>query len=144
MTVHRLPLAILVAAAAGSAPALGVAPGLPVDGASTTIGIHGYVPVICHARVSADSAPVEAGTASLGQLREFCNNPRGYRVLADYSPSLAHAKILVDGVPVPLQKDGTTVISRSNRAAMDTRNLALELPKRVEGGGSISFRIEPL
>lgn len=145
MTVLRNTAAATVALAGiiASAPAMGIAPGVGIDNASTTIGIVGFVPVICHARVSADSVPASAGTVSLGQLREFCNSPHGYRVVADYSPALANASLLVDGVAVPLADNGTTVVSQSDKPAMDTRGIALELPEDT-AGGAISFRIEAL
>jgi hypothetical protein len=134
--------AVIVATAV---PASAFAPGVNLARSDTTIAITGVVPVICRAQVDAGSVVGTPGTVSLGQLREFCNSPHGYRVYADYSPSLAHAKLLVDGVPVPLQKDGSTLVSHSPKAAIDSRVLALELPKKgnTPVSGSLSFRIEP-
>lgn len=133
---------ILIAAAL---PASAIAPGVNIARSDTTIAITGVVPVVCHARVDAGSVAGTPGTVSLGTLREFCNSPRGYRVYADFSPSLAHAKLMVDGVPVPLQKDGSTLVSHSAKAAIDSREIVLELPKKNPGAvsGSLSFRIEP-
>lgn len=124
------------------APAGAFAPSVDVGSAQFTIGIVGYVPVICRANVDASMVAPVAGTTSLGTLREFCNSPSGYRVIANYSPELAQAKIIVDGKPVPLNKDGATVISQSNSAAIADHSLALELPKNGTVG-NISFRIEP-
>jgi hypothetical protein len=126
-------------------PASALAPGLDIARSDTTIAITGVVPVICHARVDASNVVGTPGVVNLGQLREFCNSPHGYRVYADFSPSLAHAKLMVDGVPVPLQKDGTTLVSHSAKAAIDSRNLTLEVPKKgsTPVSGSLSFRIEP-
>lgn len=143
MSVRTNTIAAAALAAAAATPAIGVAPGVGVGNASATIGLTGFVPVICSARVSESTIPVAQGTAQIGKLREFCNSPHGYRVVADYSPSLAHAKLLVDGKPVPLSKDGSVVVSRSNAPAIDSRHLALEMPKNTNAG-SISFRIEPL
>ena len=74
--------------------------------------------------------------------KEFCNSPNGYRVVADYSASLAGASLLVDGTAVPLADGGSIVVSQSDSAAIADHSLALQLP---EGGqtGNISFRIEP-
>lgn len=124
-------------------PAQALAPGLTVGGADVSIGITGFVPVICHARVTANSVAVDPGTVTLGELREFCNNAAGYRVVADYSPSLAHATLVVDGVEVPLSDTGSTVVSLSNRPAIDTHDLALAIPEDKTIDGNISFRIEP-
>lgn len=139
----RQVLAAIGGVAALAAPAAAFDHNVALASSRYTIGISGFVPVICRASVTATSVTPAAGTVQLGSLNEFCNSPRGYRVHADYSPSLAQAKILVDGVPVPLHKDGTSVISRSNRAAIANHTLALDLPKGVTGG-SISIRIEPL
>lgn len=137
------PVAAIAALCATALPASGLAPSVDVGSAQFSIGIVGYVPVICRAHVDASAVAPVAGTTSLGLLKEFCNSPSGYRVVADYSPQLAQAKLIVDGVPVPLHKGGgSTVVSQSNSAAIASHSLALELPK---GGqtGTISFRIEP-
>jgi hypothetical protein len=143
MTAFKIPLALGAVAAAVATPAVSVDPGVALGASSTRITISGFVPVICHARVSADIVAAQPGTASLGELKEFCNSPRGYRVHADYSASLANARLIVDGAEVALPADGTAVISQSDHAAIDTRSLAIALPEGVEGG-SLSFRIEPL
>jgi hypothetical protein len=75
-------------------------------------------------------------------LKEFCNSPSGYRVVADYSPELASAKLIVDGVPVALAAEGSTVVSQSDSAAIADHSLALEMPQDGQTG-TISFRIEP-
>ena len=137
------PVVAVAVMCASALPAGAFAPSINVGGAQFTIGLVGYVPVICRANVDASAVAPVAGTTSLGMLKEFCNSPTGYRVVADYSPQLAQAKLIVDGVPVPLHKDGgSTVVSQSNSAAIANHSLALELPK---GGqpGTISFRIEP-
>ena len=120
-----------------------VAPGISVRQAQYSIGISGFVPVICRASVDANSVAVTPGTVSLGSMREFCNSPNGYRVIADYSPSMAKAKLLVGGHPVQFSKDGSTVVSRSNQAAINAYPIDLQLPQGVSGG-AISFRIEAL
>ena len=143
MRFCRLPIVLGALAVVAAAPALGVTPGIGLGNGDTKIAITGVVPVICHARVTAPSVPATPGVASLGELREFCNSPRGYRVHADYSPSLVHAKLIVDGVPVPLKPGGTVVVSRSNRAQIDSRDVALDLRGKASSG-TLSFRIEPL
>lgn len=124
------------------APAGAIAPSVAIGSAQYAIGIVGYVPVICRAKVDASAVAPVAGVTSLGMLKEFCNSPSGYRVIADYSPGLAQAKLIVDGKPVPLHKDGLTVVSQSNSAAIANHTLALELARNGQTG-NISFRIEP-
>ena len=137
------PVVAVAALCASALPAGAFAPSVEAGGAQFTISLVGYVPVICRANVDATSVAPVAGTTSLGMLKEFCNSPRGYQVVADYSPQLAQAKLIVDGVAVPLHKDGgSTVVSRSNSAAIASHSLALELPKDGQTG-NISFRIEP-
>ena len=136
------PVAAIAAICATALPASGFAPSVDVGSAQFSIGIVGYVPVICRAKVDASAVVPVAGTTSLGLLKEFCNSPSGYRVVADYSPQLAQAKLIVDGVPVALTAEGSTVVSQSDSAAIADHTLALELPQDGQTG-TISFRIEP-
>lgn len=136
------PIVAVAALCASALPAGAFAPSVDVGGAQFTISLVGYVPVICRANVDASSVAPVAGTTSLGMLKEFCNSPRGYQVVADYSPQLASAKLLVDGVQVPLSDAGSTVVSQSDSAKIADHSLALELPQDGQTG-NISFRIEP-
>lgn len=130
--------ALAVAGLAGTAGAAST--GLGVQG-QMTVGITGFVPVICRAAVDVGSVSTTPGTKPLGVMKEFCNAPGGYRVVANYSPGLADAKIIVDGKPIALDASGSTVVSRSNRAGINERQLELELADST-AGGNISFRIE--
>ena len=136
------PVVAVVALCASALPAGAFAPSVQAGGAQFTISLVGYVPVICRANVDASSVAPVAGTTSLGMLKEFCNSPRGYQVVADYSPELASAKLLVDGVEVPLSAAGSTVVSQSDSAKIAKHSLALEMPQDGQTG-NISFRIEP-
>lgn len=114
---------------------------------STTSGyaveISGVVPVICHTETDIAVIPPGPGEVSLGALKEYCNNPNGYEVYADYAPTLAKASLTIDGRKVPLNASGSTRIDRSNGARVVTRNLSLNLPESVPSG-TIAFRIVPL
>ena len=136
------PVVAVAVLCASALPAGAFAPSVNVGGAQFTIGLVGYVPVICRANVDATRIAPAAGRTSLGMLKEFCNSPTGYRVIADYSANLANARLIVDGTAVTLGTSGSAVISQSAGAAIANHALALELPK---GGavGTISFRIEP-
>ena len=136
------PVVAVAALCASALPAGAFAPSVEVGGAQFTISLVGYVPVICRANVDATSVAPVAGTTSLGMLKEFCNSPRGYQVVADYSPQLANAKLLVDGIEVPLSDAGSTVVSQSDSAKIADHSLALEMPQDGQTG-NISFRIEP-
>lgn len=125
----------------------------PSETSGYSVTINGHVPVICHAETdiaviptqsaSARSGRTQSGEVSLGALKEYCNNPNGYEVYADYSPALAKASLSVDGRKVMLDASGTTRIDKSNRAAIVTRNLSLVLPENVQPG-TIAFRIVAL
>ena len=106
------------------------------------IGVEGYVPVIC--RVSVDAAQASnSGTTSLGELKEFCNNARGYQVVADYSPALAGASLVVDGVEIPLNGSGSVTVSQSDKAATASHKVEIKLAGSAQPG-NLSFRIQPL
>ena len=120
-----------------------VDPHVGVGSAQYSIGISGFVPVICRATVDATAVPTQPGQVSLGSLNEFCNNPNGYEVYADYSANMAKASLLVDGHKLPLGKDGTVRVTKSYRAGIAAHAVALDLPKGVEPG-TISFRIVAL
>jgi hypothetical protein len=96
-----------------------------------TFDIRGFVPVICR-------ASVEART-----LREFCNNPNGYEVWLDHSPTLAGAAMVVDGRRIELSRGNATLLSRSDHAAVTARNLAMEMP-RDGMTGHLSIRVVAL
>lgn len=141
MKLNRIALAT-AGLCATIAPAGAFAPSVDVGSAQFTIGVVGYVPVICRANVDASSVAPVAGTTSLGMLKEFCNSPTGYRVIADYSPQLAQATLIVDGTAIPLQDSGSTVVTQSDSAKIADHTLSIELPADGQTG-NISFRIEP-
>lgn len=144
MTIlHKVAAACTAAALTVVAPAAAFAPGVAIGASQFTLGISGFVPVICRARLEAGIVTPQAGTVNLGTLNEFCNSPNGYRVHADYSAELAAGKLIVDGSEMPLGSNGSSVVSQSDRAAIDSHDLQLELPEGVQTG-QISFRIEPL
>ena len=101
------------------------------------------MPVICRAQVEAQSISVHQGLVPIGTMHEFCNSPGGYEVWADYSPGLAGASLVVDGQTVALSASGSTRISYSSHAAIDSHDLALNLPDN-EAQGNISVRIVAL
>ena len=135
----RLGSAALAGALVLAAPATAVAPGVNLGSGQFTIGLTGFVPVICRASVDATVVVPGTGTVQLGALNEFCNSPNGYVVVANYSASLGKATLLVDGKAVPLGADGTTIVTQSDTAAISTHELALQGASQ----GSLSFRIEP-
>lgn len=141
--LHKAAAAVAAAALTIIAPAAAFSPGVEFGGSQFTLGISGFVPVVCRARLETGIIAPQAGTVNLGTLSEFCNSPNGYRVHADYSAELAAGKLIVDGSALPLQSEGSSVVTQSDRAAIDSHDLQLELPEGIQTG-QISFRIEPL
>lgn len=138
-------IAKIAAAVAASAVLVAMAPASYAQGGSSQyrIGVEGYVPVICRVSLDANQIDTGAGTASLGNLNEFCNNARGYQVVADYSPVLAGASLIVDGVEIPLSNAGSVTVSRSATAATISRKVELKLAGSAQPG-ALTFRIMPL
>jgi len=124
------------------APASGFEPSVSIGGSKYTISVSGFVPVICRANVEASVIAPNAGTVSLGTLKEFCNSPSGYRVVADYSSALAGSSLLVDGREIALNHSGSVTVSESDQAAIIDRAVELQLAQDGQTG-SLSFRIEP-
>lgn len=106
---------------------------------SYSIGITGFVPVICRAQLQADVVAADRGAVPLGQLDQFCNSPNGYQVFVDASPELANATLIVDGREVTLSATGSTLVSASNGPAITSSNVVLQ---NADGAaGNLSFRI---
>ena len=141
--MKKVCIALAAACALATPAAQAVDPHVAVNSAQYTIGISGFVPVVCRATVDAAMVPAQGGQVSLGSLNEFCNSPNGYEVYADYSADLAKASLLVDGQKVQLAKSGTTRVTKLNRAGIAVHAVSLDLPKDVVPG-SISFRIVAL
>lgn len=113
------------------------------NSSSTQITIQAFVPVICNVSLDTQvSQPDEDGVASLGMAREFCNAPRGYRVLALHAPDLEGAALISDGQRIPLSQSGETVISDIAHADIRTVALAADLGEAPERFRSLSIRIE--
>ena len=138
----RLLTVSIVALAAAAIPADAATTGVQVASGRYTINIEGFVPVICRASVDSGMVAPDTGVTSLGSLNEFCNDSAGYSVYADYSDSMAGGSLIVDGVTVPLESSGSSLVSSSDHAAITSRDLSLELPDGI-AGGTLSFRIEP-
>lgn len=141
MKLYKLGLAA-AGLCATIAPASGFQPSVAAGGSQYTIGVVGYVPVVCRANVEATVIKPKAGAIPLGLLKEFCNSPSGYRVVADFSPALANATLVVDGKKIDLGSAGSVVVSESDRAAITDRTLELQMPQDGQTG-ALSFRIEP-
>jgi len=139
--MKRLLSACLLATAMTGGPAI-AAEGESSPTASYSIGITGYVPVICRASLDVSVVPTNRGAMPLGHLQEFCNSPNGYQIFVDSSPELANATLVVGGRKVTLSASGPTLVSSSQGPAIASNNVVLQHANGASG--SLSFRIVAL
>lgn len=112
---------IIAIAAALSALAPGLALAKP---ASQTLTIQGYVPVVCRATYDAQVGQYVDGVVNLGQVREFCNSARGYRVVIEHTGAGDVGSVIVDGREIELSATGSTTIASVNGPAIMERSIA--------------------
>ena len=139
--MKRLLSACLLATAITGGPAI-AAEGEPSPTASYSIGITGYVPVICRASLDVSVVPANSGATPLGNLNEFCNSPNGYQIFVDSSPELANATLVVGGRAVTLSGNGPTLVSASDGPAITSNDVVLQ--NAGGASGNLSFRIVAL
>lgn len=100
----------------------------------------GEAKVVCSAHLTPGSAAADAGARALGQVSEFCNDPKGFQVWVDYPESLANAQLMVDGVAVTLTSGGATQIDQAATPGKVTHTLTLQ----SDAAGDVTVRIVPL
>lgn len=111
--------------------------------ASTTFRISGFVPVLCRVQLAPVSGmPDEDGVVSLGVAQEFCNAPRGYRVLVQHAADLEGAAVISQGVRIPLSPSGETVLTDSTHPDLRSVALSLDLGEDPSRFQSLGVRIE--
>lgn len=119
---------------------LSAAAGEPLN---MTFRIRGTVPVACRVQMPTAIAPADAeGIAQLGVAEEFCNAPRGYRVMVLHPSGLEGAAIIRDGVRIPLSPTGSTILTDSHRPAIQRVALALDLGDAPQKFERLMVRIE--
>lgn len=122
--------------------------GLPVQASaeptrSSSVRIQGYVPVMCRVQLASSIGILgEDGMIDLGVAREFCNAPRGYRVILQHAPDLDGAAIVRDGQRIPLSRSGETVLTDSSHANVQNVALAVDPGSAPAAFKSIAIRIE--
>ncbi len=136
-------LAVAVLSSFAALNASAVTPALNVGSGRYVLSITGFVPVICRASVEATTVPAAAGEVSLGTLNEFCNSANGYEIYAEHSAALAGGSIVVAGQRIRLSDTGSTRIRMSDRAAIQSNGVSLDVPEGVTSA-QIAFRIVPL
>lgn len=110
---------------------------------STTVRLQGYVPVLCRVQLAQSVGTADAeGVVSLGTAQEFCNAPRGYRVLVQHAPDLEGAAVISQGVRIPLSPSGETILTDVTHPDLRSVSLAVDLGDKPEKFRSIGMRIE--
>lgn len=111
--------------------------------ASTTFHISAFVPVLCRVQLAPVSSEPDAdAVVSLGVAQEFCNAPRGYRVLVQHAADLQGAAVISGGVRIPLSPSGETVLTDSTHPDLRSVALALDLGDDPSQFRSLGVRIE--
>jgi hypothetical protein len=94
--------------------------------ATGTLNLRLTVPLVC--TVSHQSSISAAGAGyRLGELREFCNSPRGYALVVNYAPgSMKGAVVAVGEERVVLDGSGRAVISQTPGPRIRDREIFAE------------------
>ena len=124
-----------IAAAAAAVGLLASAPAHAATPEATfNLQITGFVPTVCNAQLSTSTAPSQAGTVSLGDMSEFCNNANGYQVWVDYSPTLAGDTLQVGDQTITLTSSGSALIDASSTPNISTKSVSLNVPQSGVSG----------
>lgn len=115
----------------------------PYSPSSTTIRIQGVVPVICRVQLSNSTGVImDDGRADFGMAQEFCNAPRGYRVVVRHPANLEGAAMIKDGVRIPLSQTGETILTDSSRPDIRRVRLVVDAGSEPERFTHIGVNIE--
>ena len=111
--------------------------------AQTSLSLTGQAQLVCSAGIDGQAAASGQAPISLGQLKEFCNDPDGYDVWIDYPASLVGDSLVIDGSSVPLTDEGTVRVSHAGGAGAAIHTLALDAPN-AGGAISLTVRMDPV
>ncbi len=89
------------------------------------VNISGNVPVICKADLIYDQPTVK--TVTSGEINEFCNNPHGEQIFADYAFEQSGALLTVDGNSTQLDASGSVLLSNVNHANIAVQKFTVNL-----------------
>lgn len=110
---------------------------------SQTINLTAHVAVLCNVQLQPFGEPSGAtGLVNLGMAQEFCNSPRGYRVILQHPSHMTGAAVFSGANRIPLSDTGETVITDSDRPAIEARRLALDLGDDPQQISRLGLRIE--
>lgn len=108
-----------------------------------TIHLHAFVPVYCNVELTPSiGGGAENGIIDLGRSQEFCNAPRGYRIILEHPTDLPQAAVISDAVRIPLSETGETILADSDQPAIQFRDLALDLGHEHGSISRLGLRME--
>ena len=103
------------------------------------IELRGFVPVVCTASRNTTAVSYIAGETQIGDVAEFCNNPNGFQVWADYPTTLNGATLTLDGKRVALPPGGSALVDSSDTPVIAKKTLTIE--STTAGEGYLAFRV---
>jgi len=117
----------------------------PLIAETANFRVRATVPVICNINhVAAAPTPAGGEAYALGRISEFCNSPRGYEVLVDYTPGTLRGAIISVGEDrVTLTGSGQAVLSRANGPRIRERPLMATPGEAGFDSGNLRFRMQP-
>ena len=98
--------------------------------ATSSMGFHlrAIVPVTCGVQYNPAGAAVTDSVARLGQLREYCNAPDGYKLEVHYSPNtLRGVRLNFGNESVMLDGSGFATIPGASGPKIQTRALSAQM-----------------
>lgn len=126
-----------------SAAALLVLTASPVGAASGQISLSAVAPVVCNISLSGTPLVERAGVVRLGDVRELCNTPNGYRIQVAYAPgTLIGATLTLGSDQVLLDGSGLAIVSDTNQAGYRTRALTISAPDQELDTSGLDLRIQ--
>lgn len=110
---------------------------------SRSVYLRAFVPVYCNVELQPSiGVAADQGVIDLGRSQEFCNAPRGYRIILQHPTDMPHAAIISDTVRIPLSESGETVLADSDHPGFQFRDLALDLGHEQASISRLGLRME--
>lgn len=136
--LHRKRIAMTTAIAVAALAAT------PSSGSvSRTIYLRAFVPVYCNVELTPTIGGLaDNGIIDLGRSQEFCNAPRGYRIVLEHPTNLLQAAVISDAVRIPLSETGETILADSDQPGIHFRDLALDLGLEQGSISRLGLRME--
>ena len=85
-----------------------------------------------------------SGPVALGNIKEFCNSPRGHKLVVQYTPgSLLGAVVVAGEDRVVLNGSGEAILSLASGPTLRTRTLSILADDTVLSTAGLQLRMQP-